>query len=199
MYFIDNNNRSFPYFYTLKAETFRVSTSMYKFFLFNIAKNIYTDDNGFVFESLNYHNFFSSGGIVSDVSFNAPKPSGVLKNFELVSCITLINSPYVLKTKRTFTKFQTLLANVGGIIKFILTFGELLTYVFTRKLIFMDVANSVYDFGKEPSFACKPHPEIEKNMKDEKSELPFNNADKLNLNFRQSLGKNYSLSFKKPL
>jgi hypothetical protein len=199
MYFINNNNRTFPFFYNLKAETFRVSTSMYKFFLYYISKNIYTDDNGFVFESLFDHSFFSSGGIVSDVTMNAPKPSGILKNFELVSCVTLINSPYVLKTRRTFTKFQTLLANVGGIIKFIMTCGELITYFFTRKLIFIDIANSVFDFGKEPSFVFKPQHQIfDRNFKDEKSEMPFNNVNKINLNFRKSLGRNSSLSFKKP-
>ncbi len=49
--------------------------------------------------------------------------------------------------KRTYDKLQNVFANLGGVIKSLMLIGQILVFIFNRKVMEFDMVNSFYDFS----------------------------------------------------
>jgi hypothetical protein len=49
------------------------------------------------------------------------------------------------KYKRFYPKLQTVLANIGGVMKFIMFIGQMITQIITTKIMYIDLSNSFVD------------------------------------------------------
>jgi hypothetical protein len=144
LYFIypDNNvipeNRKFPFMPYIKTEDFRFPLSALNKFQYYFKRTFVISDFGWMFEEkvenydFQYDRFDTLAFIGS--SFNIKEAFGLIS-------FTLSDNADVYK--RSYTKMQTLVANVGGILKFLLTLAKFIVMFVTDKLLlkqFIDIS-----------------------------------------------------------
>lgn len=138
---IDHNNINSPIVPIRKGSSTVVSSSVYKKINHYKKMVIYDTDYGYVFEDINSISSYQQDQVNVDVDLRTD-PAGSFAS------VVLQNSSKVDKYKRTFMKFQTLAANIGGVIKGVMTAAQFLVVLFTRKLLNLSIINSSSNFNE---------------------------------------------------
>lgn len=152
---IDNYNVTHPYKHNEKGLVFSVSSLLLKRYYLKFQQVLYDTDMGIVFEDHETINFFTFNSYTSEVDL---KSAGLLTSSTNIAAFTFENSSSVAYYYRSYVKLQTVLANIGGVIKGITTISAFISSVFTRKLAYLDISNSTFLFYK------KENPQNEKRI-----------------------------------
>lgn len=140
----------------------QVSSNLFKrIWLYWQGVNYFTD-TGYIFPSEHHDRFFNFHNVEVDVDLDSKKNEFVW--------VSLLNNEYRSDFKRIYMKAQTLLANIGGIIKGLTIIGTILNYPISTNLFQVDLINSIYH-GSNSFLVDKTN----------KSFIP-NISDKLNTN-----------------
>lgn len=115
-----------------------ISNSIFKRIWFYYDSITYSTDGGYIFEHSSEINFFKVNSYSVDVDMRNVEASGF-------AWITIVNNPSTIKYERGYMKAQTLLANVGGIIKGLTLLGFILNYPIANNIFNMNLINNIYD------------------------------------------------------
>ena len=152
----------------LLGQRIPVSNSIFRRIYFKLNTIDYTTDYGYLFESQEtiHINQFSNYYVDSDFkTFNDPSNKGYYKVF---SVLNIINGESKTFYKRTYMKAQTLLANIGGIIKGITVIAQILNYLISNRLLNVELCNEIH---------VKLH-EIIQNKSEKKEEISINKKER---------------------
>jgi hypothetical protein len=145
--FIDHSNIDIPGGLILQSEILPVSSTIYKRdFFYHRNINYYTDFD-FIFSSENRQNY---NQMVQFRETADLRPEGTVPgSFALIS--VLMDNSYD-EYKRRFTKFQEVLANLGGLFKGICTIAFILNYIFFDELYYINIMSGIFknDYLKAP-------------------------------------------------
>lgn len=170
LHFLDNEINPYspdPSQLVIKSETLSISSTMYKKYIHYFKKVTYDTDNGYVFQEHQIKEFFQ----LDSIEFNADlKTTGTWPG--TFSDISMRLSPKTDEYKRGYTKIQNVVANIGGVIKFVLFLTSILTRFITQKIFFKNVGNELFYF-KEDENNIENNRVIEEENKVKDSYLPF--------------------------
>jgi hypothetical protein len=105
---------------------------------------IYETDHGNVFDD--YRTF--TGFTYDDVSskkdiYGLTTKVYVPNTFSVI--IINVNTNYADRYKRFYSKLQSIVANIGGVIKFVFFFAQLITTYITKHMMYYDISNVIID------------------------------------------------------
>lgn len=106
-----------------------------------LKNTIIETDEGFIFKSIKAINTYLHGEFSTD---SISKPKNSKKYFEF----NIYSSGEQRKIKRNYQKFQTLLAELGGILNFLFIFGFILSKVEHHYKLFSVISNEIFIFPK---------------------------------------------------
>lgn len=114
------------------------SITVFKRIFLYFYKLVYSNDEGYIFESLNNQVVFNVKDYYVDID---------LRNQEdnVFVWFTMQNYEYTTTHTRSYMKAQTLLANIGGIVKGLTLIGFILNYLINKNLYNLNLANCIYD------------------------------------------------------
>ena len=135
---IDNSNTTQPNKIKLQSTVLSINSLLKKTYNYYLRQNIYQSDFGYVFQEFESTTFYTYDYYTEDVNFGAYYVGGNLGE------ISIRNSETISLYYRTFTKAQTVLANIGGIIKAIMILANIFVDFLTRRLDLNDIYNSIY-------------------------------------------------------
>jgi hypothetical protein len=145
-YQINHYNYATPNEIKLNTLSVSVSTSLTKRYSYYLQQNNYETDYGQVFQDRIKAYFFKFDQYLLDVDLGElVSVSGKPYN----SQISIRNSNYVSCYMRSFTKLQTLVANIGGVIKFIMLISSYFVSFMTDNLIYQNLSNVIFNFDQE--------------------------------------------------
>ena len=127
-----------PYKPTIQGERFQITNQMQIRLWMHIESVIYKSDFGYIFEETKKSEFYKIRSFNRDIFLNTP---GVVP-FTFFG-ITLLNHKEISEYTRTYTKAQTLLANVGGIIRGLTLIGYILNFIVSEKLFNLFLINHI--------------------------------------------------------
>lgn len=141
-YKIDNLNITNPTSSKLVHYSYEFSSVVYKAFSesTNIVK--YISDFGFVFSQKEEANNFQQSRAIESINV-----LGANQNNTLIGEIAMVYSGYFEVYNRSFTKLQTVIANVGGIIKAILIISKMIDWAINRNEILLILINKSFKFN----------------------------------------------------
>lgn len=147
-YIIDHYNRTNPikeYYYTNMEKIF--SNFFYSYYEGQKILN-YSSDDGNVFQDFIDYEGFSRDNINSFSQLSPQKTQVYIPKSIAVVQFT-INSSQFDQYKRTYPKLQSVVANIGGIFKFITVIAQIISQFVTEKMMFVNLANWVIFFDKK--------------------------------------------------
>lgn len=142
---INHYNYVTPKELKLETTSVSVSTSLTKRYTYYLQQNDYETDYGQVFQNRKINNFFKFDQYFLDVEFGELKS---VTGKPYIGQISIRNSNYVSYYFRSYTKFQSFLANIGGIIKFIMLFTGYFVSFVTNNLVYQNISNSIFKFDE---------------------------------------------------
>jgi hypothetical protein len=195
-YTVDHNNIYSPG--NIKLSTFYITTNngLTKQLKIYLAQNFYQDDYGLIFDSNKTYNFFTEGSTLHEYFLPSTMPNPLYNNESFFSSYLVYGSSYVKRTHRSYMKAQACLANIGGIVKFISIIASTITHVLTRKLIYYDLGNYLFDYRDSDDLknkvfsnpiSVKPSSKIKMN---ENSSLKLVHYEASKIDVSQNLNKN---------
>jgi hypothetical protein len=157
-YSIDNNNVYSPGKINMRTEQTAISSSIFTRIWFYVRNIDYISDDGFVFENKQSYEYFK----ISQPKFTYNLLGGAIPNSYATVTITMDNIKDIYERK--YMKAQNLLANVGGVIKGILTLSQLFSYYICNTLYEIDLTSSIFNlsFNTENNTALTLNPKNEK-------------------------------------
>jgi hypothetical protein len=143
---IDFANTGEPFFSYLKTEDFTMPLlALFKYF-YMFKKTIVNSDIGFVFEENVPKHSYQFDSVQSTLfigsSFNIKEAFGLI-SFSLAEKADVHHRSYI--------KLQTLVANVGGVINFIIIISKLIVTFITEKSLFLNYINKRQVYENLPS------------------------------------------------
>lgn len=138
---INHLNRTAPNTNTFHSYTAMFAMGLAKTFTVNLQQVLYDTDQGFVFEDHVVTDFYVYDKDFMNIVLNSPfGPSNL-------GSISIKNSPSVMKVQRSYTKAQSVLAQIGGMINAILIIGQIIQNFILRKYDYVDLANFLFSFN----------------------------------------------------
>jgi hypothetical protein len=145
-YQINHYNYETPNELKLNTLSVSVSTTLTKRYSYFLQENNYETDYGQVFQNRIKSNFFKFDQYLLDVD------SGELNSLTGTpynSQISIRSSNYVSYYFRSYTKIQTLVANIGGVIKFIMLISSYFVSFMTDNLVYQNLSNVIFNFEED--------------------------------------------------
>jgi hypothetical protein len=124
-----------------RGDRFTVSQSIFRRIWVSFKTVEYNTDEGLIFSQFRVDRFHHIEQFNSEVDMRDQKTNVTPYTF---LWITLINSSNKVVYYRTYMKAQTLLANVGGVIKGIMSFASVINFFISMKLYYSKLIN-VYE------------------------------------------------------
>jgi hypothetical protein len=140
-YSMNHQNISSPGKLHLVSQLLSVSTTTYTRYIYNIRPILYSTDLGYVFEDTNYQNYFLKGDPIFFTSLNTQT---VLVPGTFSHVILTMDNKYDTYT-RSYMKFQTVIANAGGVMKGLLTFSKMATFFFTNSFYYFELVTALFN------------------------------------------------------
>ena len=132
--YFDGNNYIDPGQIYSRTTTYTVSTQFYKRHYIDIHKSDYITDSGYIFDDISYQNYTQISGFVLDGDLRkGGQFPGVFA--EISWRFSKVKDIY----NRKYTKFQGVLAEVGGFLTALKMLAYSLNYFVSRKLYFLDL------------------------------------------------------------
>ena len=132
---LDQSNYSDPDNPILGEAYSIVSKNIYKEMHIYLKSVLFKSDRGLLFNSINEKNFIQLD-FLQDMFTLQPR--------DMFCSFTLKLSNRVDVYERKYTKFQTALANIGGILKAITTIGMVITYFYEQTGFEVDLTNKIF-------------------------------------------------------
>lgn len=126
-----------------------------------IQKLYFQSDNGLVLQDKKYYE-----GVNNDIKIFTK----IAKTEKIFSAV-FQGSPTGKTYKRSYTKFQNVMTEIGGFIKFVMIIGNFLSFTFSENLFF---ANYVYDKIKDTNSIVKPLNKIKNDLTFESNQANSN-------------------------
>jgi len=193
---IDHYNYASPVFEKIENNgVFPMSYTMLKCYFYNLAQTFYETDYGLIFEEKTKNNFYVFESQSVDINMPATTQSSIFSSQSTVGYILIKCSENISFYFRSYEKAQTVIASIGGLIKSFLILSKLLFKFFTRKSIFVDLANEFFEiecefdekFQKNQSIVIKR--EIEKKLENDRKSYTLNNSAKNLFNSEKNVSK----------
>jgi hypothetical protein len=140
---INNKKFSMPNVLIVESSALMFSYSVIKRFYYYITQVVYDTDEGYFFENHRIDNFHYFDLFRMDVELIAP---GIYNHKPQLGSVAILNSNYVANYFRSYNKISTMFANLGGIIKFIVTISNAIGYLLTENSIFENLSKSFFNF-----------------------------------------------------
>jgi hypothetical protein len=203
-YELDHSNFEKPVTLYSKKDAYPVSSSLYgKFFLY--YKNTkYLSDEGYLLQDFKKIDMVQ----YSNYKVNYFSPAfglSTLSNSTNIGQFTIFADDITDQYTRSYMTAQTLIANIGGVIKSIFLLGKVFVYIFTDKIFYLEIFNSInnlsvyYDteFRRKSinKIRTKVNPAVINNYVSENNETLTKNSNiKFNKNNREEVKKIVSSS-----
>lgn len=135
---IDHKNRTSPIKRSISRNSILASGGTLQVNYYFFRKVIYTSDDGAVFEDIKTYEKFSfdmkdkTTEIFTDATAIGPKGTMMTMQYS-------IYNNYADKYTRTYSKFQSFLANVGGICNLIMIIAQMVEFFCVQDLMFKDI------------------------------------------------------------
>lgn len=143
-YLIDHYNVDSPAQWKIHSEVLSMGTSLIKNYFLNLRQVVYETDYGYLFEEMKEENFFTYYSQELNVNL---KSEGVPTAGPNIGYFVMRNAAGVSIFKRNFLKLQQVIANMGGIIKSVMILSKIFCIILTRKFIYLDIANRIFNFN----------------------------------------------------
>lgn len=121
---------------TVAKNRITASNSVFKRIWFSYQHVVYKSDFGYIFESIQEQSFFRVKDCTYDIDLR--------ENYPFV-LITIFNDYERLAYEKSYMKAQTLLANIGGIVRGLTIIGFILNFPISNNLYNLKLVNSVYN------------------------------------------------------
>jgi hypothetical protein len=184
-----DHSLKYPFIGILETLAFPFSSSIFKRYFTKLTNVIYETDFGQVFEDKNKDN----GYIYGNYDLNVDLKVGAVANPSALGQITISCDNKTLLYNRSYTKLQTVMANVGGTLKFLQTLISLLAYNLTKKRYFEEIINLVYYYKTSKSESNKKIVSHEANIRTSDYKIKYEtikikkyNKDSLKFKLRKS-------------
>jgi hypothetical protein len=123
-----------------------VSSSLTKKYFYYLQQTIYETDYGYIFQDRKTVNFMTFDNYIPDTDIGESKS---LTGKSYIAQISIRNSKFISYYFRSYTKIQTLLANIGGIIKFVMLISEYFVIYFTHNFFLKNISNLIFEFNEK--------------------------------------------------
>ena len=144
----------------------------------NIFKKfIYASDNGIVFEDFKITESYNYDKSASRIEVLPPTTEFMVSDSFFIVQFFAIESE-LERYKRTYPKFQSVLASIGGVMKLFVTVAQIFTNFLTYQMMVVDITNSFVHFKKA----------------DTRNVVPFRKRNSTTYNFWSNTNKNSSLN-----
>jgi hypothetical protein len=161
-YYIDHSNITNPGQLVLRSEILPVSSTIFKRDFIYMRNINYITDMDYLFSSQNEQDYTQVTNIKETVDLRIE--GNVPGSFALLS---VMMDNYIVNYERRFTKFQEVLANLGGLFKGLVTIVYILNYLLFKELYYFEIIMGIFKNN-------------EKNQDMEKIIKPFVNLPKTN-------------------
>ena len=138
-YYIHESDKNFyvPYIY---SEPIEISSSVYKRFFYKFQNTKYSTDTSIITGS----NMYEEHPLISSQSSSVDRRNSPTVENAFFS-LSLHMRDKEKTIVRKYYKFQTLCADLGGLIKVIFTFGQTLNYICNSNIFFLKLINENFD------------------------------------------------------
>jgi hypothetical protein len=143
-YSIDHSDTSNPGKLSLRSEALPVSSTIFKREWFYVRQISYITDIGYIFQEETDQSYFQVSPAKETVDLRTE--GAIPGSFAMVTTIMDNKVDYY---KRSFMKAQQLLANVGGILKGIITIAQVFTFFIATQEYYFDLTKSLFNLNKE--------------------------------------------------
>jgi hypothetical protein len=177
-YEIDHKNFSNPLKPYMKSDSLSVNWDLNVRYFYYLKNFFYNTDVGFVFEENQPKNAYY---------FSKNEPSVQIKHGSaLYPDVTIATMTFCRNYKsdffyRSYPKFQTLIAKIGGVIQGLLIIGKTVALIITKNLFLVDIFNLYIEFDEENDNLNKSSDSLKNVLKNN------NNKNTMNIN----LSNNY--------
>jgi hypothetical protein len=162
----------------LRSEAIPVGPSVYKKEMYTIKQVEYTSDFGLIQQSKETKKYYylSDNKETTDLSSEA-------NSHKTFAYFQFTMDPKIESYLRVFMKAQTLLANIGGVIKGVLICCEILTKIFLKELYFIELLSALFNVDNKKMEEKMPNSMtiIRLDEGREKSDIPIQNFKPSNL------------------
>jgi hypothetical protein len=188
-YTYDHYNFTQPVSLWFKRNQYKITTEFFYNYYDYFKILIYESDNGNVFEDYKISSAFTYDDLSSTKEISGPNTKVSLANSFALLQIS-VTTAYADRYKRFYPKLQTVVANIGGVIKFVFFLAKMISIYMTKQMMFFDLANSIInidDFIENNNSSNKP--QISKSIPDKSnSQIVHNSKQALNILSAQNLG-----------
>jgi hypothetical protein len=146
-YTIDHLNITNPVMDYFEYVSNKIYPSMFYIHNINIKTVNYTDDQGAVMEDLRSFTTWGKDPLTSYVEIGGKGTKSIFSN-ALAYYTFMLNANVFDSFKRTYPKLQTLVANIGGVIKFIVTLAQFFSRYVSEKMLSVHLANYFADLSE---------------------------------------------------
>jgi len=165
-YDINHNIPQDPKVLTLKADTYQLTSYIFRKINKYISDVRYSTDYGLIFESIDTIKFFQDERHEIEHDF---RKQGIISGS--FSSLLIMNYPKIHNYNRLYFKLQTLLANIGGIIQGVTVIVKTISFLFARKLTNFVIFQSLFEILTLPDKKCTRENFDKIIFKDVKSEI----------------------------
>jgi hypothetical protein len=142
----DHYNTTNPISMKYTRQNYKINVDFFYSYYEYYKKLIYLSDDGNIWEE-----FHEYDGHVYDEVQSYKLVSGKNTKVFVDNAIALvqffINTDYADKHKRFYPKIQTVVANIGGVLKFVFFFARIISHHVSSQMMYVDLSNSIIDHG----------------------------------------------------
>jgi hypothetical protein len=143
----DHYNFTQPISLWFKRSQYKITTEFFFNYYDYFKLLIYESDNGNVFEDYKYFESFTFDDLSSSREISGPNTKTSVANSFAVLQIS-VTTAYADRYKRFYPKLQTVVANIGGVIKFVFFIAKMVSVYLTKQMMFFDLANSIINIDQ---------------------------------------------------
>jgi hypothetical protein len=191
---IDHSDLNNPGKINFRSEAIPLSSSIFRRIWFSVRPITYITDLGYIFQEDFTQEYYQVSGYRESVDLRTE--GSVPGSF---SSITVYMDTKYDSYRRTYTKVQNLLANIGGIIKALFTAAQICTLVINTQMYYYDLVKSLFIIDKDKDetkgFTLQSSVElssINPNVFTYTKITPIANNNNLNLNNNKNIVKIHS-------
>ena len=142
-YRLNHSNVENPGSLYLRSDVLPMSSSVVRKSFYSIRPITYTSDIGYIWEEKVTNNYFSYSDYKESTNINNNDPDGLFAYVQLQ-----MDSKFD-DYQRTYMKAQTLLANIGGIVKGIMVIFNFLLGFITEEMYNLELISSLFNIQEE--------------------------------------------------
>jgi len=141
---IDHYNYESPNLFKEDTGVLTMSYALQKSYYYNLGQVYYETDYGLIFEDKTTKNFFVFDSQTFDLNLPGSTYNTSILTKYAIGFVTMKCSENISFYYRSYGKAQTVLANIGGMVKAVMIICKLIFDFFTRKMIMFELSNNFF-------------------------------------------------------